>query len=359
MDAIGELEDPQVGLRLLRSCAGHCHCAQYAECTARASVVSISGVRSASSCLLQQPDWVAFDRWSTALSLKQKALTTCIDGARWERLLASSTVVAQAVLRSESDPGGRAFLAAVPTGRKRMEPAAFVGEVQQRLGLPDAALDAWCPRCDAVMDRFSHHAGLCSAGGERTLRHHALRDLLCSCAERAGLQPEREKPGLLLPQRPEDSGLARRRPADIYVPSYLGSPVAFDLAVTGPQRQETLGAAARKSLAAATAYADVKRAHQDTASVCQAQGVRFLPLVVETTGAWEPEAASVLQHISRAAAARESADPAALHGELLQELSITVRSFRARAVLRRRAEMSEAAALGPAQSAAAGLLAVT
>ena len=251
---------------------------------------------------------------STALSLKQKALTTCIDGARWERLLASSTVVAQAVLRSESDPGGRAFLAAVPTGRKFMEPAAFVGEV---------------------------------------------RDLLCSWAERAGLQPEREKPGLLLPQRPEDSGLARRRPADIYVPSYLGSPVAFDLAVTGPQRQETLGAAARKSLAAATAYADVKRAHQDTASVCQAQGVRFLPLVVETTGAWEPEAASVLQHISRAAAARESADPAALHGELLQELSITVRSFRARAVLRRRAEMSEAAALGPAQSAAAGLLAVT
>ena len=229
----------------------------------------------------------------------------------------------------------------------------FVAELRQRLGLPDAVLDAWCPRCDCVLDRFSYHAGLCSAGGERTLRHHALRDVLCSWAERAGLQPEREKPGLLLPQRPEDSGLERRRPADIYVPSYLGSPVAFDLAVTGPQRLGTLGEAARSSLAAAIAYAETKRAHLDTAAACQAQGVRFVPLVVETSGAWEPE---VLVQIARAVASREGEDPAALHAELLQELSVAVRSFRAKAALRRRAELAEASAPGIAQAAAAHLL---
>ena len=56
LDAIGELE-----AALLRGALSHC--AQYAECTARASVASIPGVRSASSRLLQQPDWVALDRW--------------------------------------------------------------------------------------------------------------------------------------------------------------------------------------------------------------------------------------------------------------------------------------------------------
>ena len=39
----------------------------------------------------------------------------------------------------------------------------------------------------------------------------------------------------------------------------LGSPVAFDLAVTGPQPQENFGEAARRNLAAAAAYAEVKR----------------------------------------------------------------------------------------------------
>ena len=133
----------------------------------------------------------------TALMLKQKPLTAGLDNNCWEMRLAASTAAAQAVPRSEAEPGARAFLAAVPNGRKRMEPAVFVAELRQRLGLPDAVLDASCPRCDCVLDRFSYHAGLCSAGGERTLRHHALRDVLCSWAERAGLQPEREKPGLL------------------------------------------------------------------------------------------------------------------------------------------------------------------
>ena len=81
----------------------------------------------------------------------------------------------------------------------------------------------------------SYHAGLCVAGPERILRHHAVCDLLHRWSEPAGLQPEKEKPGLLLPQRPGDAHLARRRPADIFIVlSYLGSPAAVDLAITAP-----------------------------------------------------------------------------------------------------------------------------
>lgn len=120
--------------------------------------------------------------------------------------------------------------------------------------------------------------------------------------------------------------------------SYLGSPTAFDLAFTAPQRQETLGTASRQALAAATAYAGTKMAHLQTAEVCRSQGIRFTPLVAETTGAWEPQSAAFLKRVARAVAAREGSDAAQLEGQLVQELSVTARAYRARAVLHRRAE---------------------
>ena len=129
---------------------------------------------------------------------------------------------------------------------RSMEPAVFIAELRRRLGVPDAAADGWCPRCDGVLDSLSLHAGVCTAGSERTQRHHALRDLVCAWGDRAGLHPEKERPGLLLPQQPEDTGVGRRRPADIFVPTFSGKPTAFDLAVTGFQRQASLGEAGRQ-----------------------------------------------------------------------------------------------------------------
>ena len=67
-----------------------------------------------------------------------------------------------------SAPRARAFLAARPHGQLCLEP--------HRLGIHDAGDDAWFPQCKGILDRFSLHAGTWSAGGERTLRHHALRD---------------------------------------------------------------------------------------------------------------------------------------------------------------------------------------
>ena len=280
-----------------------------------------------------------------ALGMKQKSLTAATDEASWVRQLASCSLTSRALLRSEAEPGARAFLAATPSGPKRIETALFVTELRQRLGVPDAAADAWCPKCDGVLDALSLHAATCSAGGERALRHNAVRDLLCRWAERAGLCPEKERPGLLLPQRPEEAGNALRRPADVYLPCLRGSPAALDLAITAPQRQETLAQAGNKALAAAQAYAQHKAAHLDTARLCESQGIKFLPMVAESSGAWEPAASKVLLQISRAAAARTGADAALLHADLLQELCVTIRAHRARAVLRRRAELVDEAPL--------------
>ena len=177
------------------------------------------------------------------------------------------------------------------------------------------------------------------AGGERTLRHHAIRDTVFTWAQRAALHPERECPGLLLPQSPEDMRAAGRRPADLYLPAWLGSPVAFDFAVTAPQRQATLAQASMQAGAAAEAYARHKEDHLGTAAACAEQGVQFVPLVVEATGHWEAGASRVLKQIAGAVAARTGTEPGPLHDSLLQELSVVVRSFRARAALRRRAEL--------------------
>ena len=150
---------------------------------------------------------------------------------------------------------------AVPAATTRMEGAAFVMELQRWLGMPDALADTWCPKCDGIMDRFSLHAGTCAAGGERTQRHNALRNLLASWADRAGLQPEVEKASLLLPQRPDKARLSQRRPADIFLPSLSGGPAALDLLVTATQRQESLAQAGQQALAAASHYAAVKNTY--------------------------------------------------------------------------------------------------
>ena len=69
-----------------------------------------------------------------------------------------------------------------------------MAELCFRLGVPDAAEDTWCPKCDAVLDRYSRHAAVCVAGGERTLWHNSVRDIVLSWAARAGLHPEKERP---------------------------------------------------------------------------------------------------------------------------------------------------------------------
>ena len=285
LDAIASLEDPQVGLRLLRSCAGHTRMVHSLRCNppepqlaalqafdhkVRSSFSMLTGIHlskpqweqagrafgqaglglrstthDAPACYLASVGFTserccqldaaynsfpprvqpavttalqAFNQAAAApltvdvaLTKNQKALTMLLDTATWDRQLQTATVVSQAVLRSEAEPGARAFLAAPPSGKTRMEPAVFVTELRQRLGVADASTEAWCPRCDGVLDTLTLHAAVCCAGGERTVRHHALRDILATWVDRAGLQPEKKKGGLLLPPTiPAASGGGRQ-----------------------------------------------------------------------------------------------------------------------------------------------------
>ncbi|CAE8640315.1 unnamed protein product [Polarella glacialis] len=176
---------------------------------------------------------------------KQQALSRAIDEAGHDARLSGASVVDHATLQSECEPGARAFWQAVPSRvlDLAVDPAEFIVEISSRLCMQECAVDQWCPLCDAVLDSRGHHSRMCCAGGDRTRRRNGLRNRIFRGAARAGLHPELERPGLLLPSRPGDinQNEQARRPADVYLPCFTGGlPAALDFAVTAPQRQETL-----------------------------------------------------------------------------------------------------------------------
>ena len=74
---------------------------------------------------------------------------------------------------------------------------------QRRLRLPVWDQDSACGLSGEILDRWGDHALCCGGGGDRVLRHNAIRNTVCSAvAEFTSVSLELEKPGLLLPPRP-------------------------------------------------------------------------------------------------------------------------------------------------------------
>ena len=112
-------------------------------------------------------------------------------------------------------------------------------------------------------------------------------------------------------------------------------PVALDFAVTAPQRQDIVGEASRTPLAAAIAYSHTKRSHLGTQDACEALGIRFQPMVCETSGAWAPKALEVLQLICKAAASHTGTNHCAILQETLSRCAASIRRANARAHFKR------------------------
>ena len=153
--------------------------------------------------------------------------------------------------------------------------------------------------------------------------------------------------GLLAEPDTEDG----RRPADVLVCAELGPPTeaeragarpatrhALDFAVVNPlgltRASLERGSARPRPLAAARAYAADKRSR--VAQRCEAAGVRFHAMVLESTGGVEDrEAAPIFHRVAMAVAEREGVAVEVAKGELLQRISLELARSAARAVLRR------------------------
>ena len=94
----------------------------------------------------------------------------------------------------------------------------------------------------------------------------------------------------------------------MFVPSWTyGQPAAFDLAITSPQRQETLREAATQAGSAARRYEEHKQCHMQTEEECRQQGIIFIPLVAESSGGWGPSAVSTFSKWAKLATKRGGA----------------------------------------------------
>jgi len=246
------------------------------------------------------------------------------------------------------------YLQATPSKAAKLnnEPALFVGMLKRWLRMPFAPQDTECPCCDGVLDRFGDHALVCCGGGDRTRRHNLLRNMAFHAAEAANLQPELEKPGLL-PQRPlagstydngapiseHDFNHGARRPADVFIPRWRsGPPAAWDFAVTSGLRVDLQAQAASSADAVTARYEDAKCGHKDTQAECQAQGITFIPMVMEAVGGgWGKMARCVWSELAKTSAlATGELETETTCAVLLQQrLSMTLHRENARACLKR------------------------
>ena len=286
-------------------------------------------------------DGVSWDRG--AVKVSQKELSGLLDAAAHDRLLQAERHDASftAHVALSRLPGAGAWLTAPPAedGRE-IDAPLFQVAVKRRLRAPVFGEDGFCPCCGQVLDKWGDHALVCPCGGDRTIRHNAIRDVCYEETSRGGLRPEREKAGLL-PGRPDLDGLpavnSLRRPADVWLPRGLsGKGEALDFAVSSAMRGDLFRQAAESPDAVFQRYENLKRQYKDTDACCRAAGFLFVPMVLEAhAGSLSGTARGMLDWIARRAAAAEGEVFGTVSLKIAQRISCALHRENARAVLRR------------------------
>ncbi len=288
--------------------------------------------------VLEAASW---DRGTAGIS--QKELSGMIDAASLQALSERHRADApfQAHIALSQMPGASTWITAPPVDDGReIDAPLFKVIVKRRLRAPVYDEDGFCPCCGDLLDKWGDHALTCPCGGDRTVRHNAIRNVCFEEASHAGMRPEREKAGLL-PERPASDELSQRRsarrPADVWLPrGQSDQPEALDFAVTSAMRTELLREASTTPELVFQRYEQRKKEYQDTAQQCEQAGLRFVPMIVEAhSGSWSPLARGVLDWIARQRAAINHEEPATIALRIAQRLSATLHRENSRAILKR------------------------
>ena len=191
----------------------------------------------------------------------------------------------------------------------------------------------------------------CTAGGDLVCRHNLIRDIFFRYCQRARLNPQLEKAGLL-----EDDSIFvnLRRPADVLAEmGSAGTPsggapwvrTALDVKVINAMGQGHLEDTCVGGLVAAEAYREQQKQHLNTADLCAQRGISYEPLVFTAQGGMERHAEAILSRIAAGVAKNEDASAAEIKAEFMQEVSVSLMRSVAKAVLRRRCNPCAAGAL--------------
>ena len=257
------------------------------------------------------------------LNTTQKMLSAKIDLRNLqllqEALKAAGSVREVARLASVSlkDAHAGDFLTVVPSPGLGLllHSSEFVTALRYRLGHPVFGSDGPCPACGKHSDRLGDHAMNCAWQGERISRHNSLRDTLHHTAVKAALGPTKEGQYLL----PGEGG----KPADIFIPRHAGGKdCALDVTVVNPL-QAALVAQAAETPGHALKVAH-KRKLDKSWQACNQQGIVFLPLAVESLGAWHKSAVSEIKKLGSTLARHTGEEETTVTLHLFQQLSIAL-----------------------------------
>ena len=149
------------------------------------------------------------------------------------------------------------------------------------------------------MDVHGSHALSCMCGGDAVLVHNESHNLLHRHASRSKMAPNLEPHGQLCNEStPVGEHL---RPANVQVggefAAHVETPhsrVALDFGIGNALSQLNFEASSRDGTSAAKAYANHKRTRHATAELCEAAGIRYLPIMYTSQGGVDPHAAKAL-----------------------------------------------------------------
>ena len=211
-----------------------------------------------------RPDWVSLEEID--VPPRQRAFSISIDDASQCRLLASvPDTRSRALAQSTALPHSGDWLNVVPspTLGLHLQDKEFRLCLKYWLGLPLYADYSICSECLRPADPFGDHQVGCGGNGDRIHRHNSIRDVLFAAAQSAALAPRKEVPALI-----PGSGC---RPADVYLPNWLGGrAAAMDVSVISPLQQRTLFEAANSPGHAL--QVGINRKMASHSSACQSVG---------------------------------------------------------------------------------------
>ena len=255
----------------------------------------------------------------------QKTITTHIHKRDFNELFESLPPASRgrAHLLSCQGPGASGWLTAIPTSpRNSLNNFQYRVSVLLRLGLtlPATLLTNRCT-CDGAIDQNGDHFFLCHRGGQRILKHNALRDMFRKLFGEVNLPADIEVYLSSIGVTPPNSNPRNQR-MDLYL-VVDGEGILADVTVTHPCRQNTtantslgrqwrlINRRASQRPGGSEAREAEKEKDKLYGQTTRQAGMKFVPLAAETLGRWGNETVKLLQELAK----RKRRPIGAAHGE--------------------------------------------
>eukprot|EP00759_Apiculatamorpha_spiralis_P000403 PhF_6_TR10080/c0_g5_i1/m.15670 len=258
----------------LRECSRHADCAFVAGSRCHTDGLRPPGDEAHDSALARLVSAYGISP-EEADGASQHSLSALLDKQAKASLLEDADTYHKARLQCVSQNNAH-FLTVIPNKELRLLLPSVIFKICIRwwLGAP-VAPPGKCPKCHADMDTLGYHALTCQSGGDITLRHNALRNVVFEAACQGAMSPKVE-----ISVIPGSS----RRQADLLLPGTIG--VVCDFAVTHSLQPTYLDKVAKEGPSAATEqYAAVHKEGRDKDAV-ESHGYQYMACVSDVFGNW-------------------------------------------------------------------------